>query len=309
MYELRVLTGLHRGAALPLIGQQWNLGNDDNADLALFDPGIRPKHCRLIQLENGWGLESEQGKITDNEGHKVDKIDLLSVNASFALSGIWMSIVDANTPWQQYEEDELITQNIEDASNSPKKTAKSPKRTKSLINFTLGFLSAGAIVATSTWASLNTSSFDKPQATKKQEETKPAEQLLPNLSTEPEVISQLRTMLQARELDSLVQVKSSNNQIVINGAIDDSDRDRLTRMLKRFNKQFYTSIKITNQTSELPVNLPFKIVQITSGSMGSVVTNTGKRLFVGDELNGMRLMSVSENKIIFKGKQDYEVNW
>ena len=33
MYELRVLDGLHQGAALPLFGEQWSLGANADADL------------------------------------------------------------------------------------------------------------------------------------------------------------------------------------------------------------------------------------------------------------------------------------
>lgn len=46
LYELRVLTGLHRGAALPLNGEQWSIGSSAGADLALYDPGIRTGTAR-----------------------------------------------------------------------------------------------------------------------------------------------------------------------------------------------------------------------------------------------------------------------
>lgn len=42
MFELRVLSGLHQGAALPLIGEQWLIGADAEHDLALYDPASPP---------------------------------------------------------------------------------------------------------------------------------------------------------------------------------------------------------------------------------------------------------------------------
>ncbi|MEI8632341.1 hypothetical protein P4S72_10710 [Vibrio sp. PP-XX7] len=80
-------------------------------------------------------------------------------------------------------------------------------------------------------------------------------------------------------------------------------------MLERFHKQYTTTVTIDNQVGVTSTQLPFEITQITSGKMGSVVTNNGKRLFVGDELNGIRLVSIDHNKVIFKGKHNYEVIW
>ncbi|MDH2435702.1 FHA domain-containing protein [Pokkaliibacter sp. MBI-7] len=294
MYELRVLTGLHRGAALPLIGEQWLIGADENADLVLFDPGIKPEHCRLQWQEDSWALTALQGKVTDAEGHRLESIEALRANMAFAINGIWLTVVDANTPWP-VEDDEPI------AAASQVATVPAQAR-RSVVPFVLGFLSAAAIVATSTWAALS------PAPEQPAVNTQSASNKM-SLSSSTDVEQQLKQMLNDRELGDKVKVRVHGQQVLLTGALSRDEQDLVKRMLSRFQKRFTTPLLVDNQISTLSLKLPFDIVQITSGPMGHVVTSDGRRLFVGDELDGIRLVSIEASKVTFKGKQDYEVTW
>ncbi|PXF32314.1 hypothetical protein WH50_05215 [Pokkaliibacter plantistimulans] len=294
MYELRVLTGLHRGAALPLIGEQWLIGADENADLVLFDPGIKPEHCRLQWQEGNWALTALQGKVTDAEGHRLESIEALGANVAFAINGIWLTVVDANTPWP-VEDDEPI------AATNPVATAPVQAR-RSVVPFVLGFLSAAAIVATSTWAALSPAP-ERPAVNSQNASNKMS------LSSSTDVEQQLKQMLNDRELGDKVKVRVHGQQVLLTGALSRDEQDLVKRMLSRFQKRFTTPLLVDNQISTLSLTLPFEIVQITSGPMGHVVTSDGRRLFVGDELDGIRLVSIEASKVTFKGKQDYEVTW
>ena len=55
--------------------------------------------------------------------------------------------------------------------------------------------------------------------------------------------------------------------------------------------------------------LPFKISQIVGGPNGHVVLEEGSRLFVGDEVDGLRLVLIDNSKVVFDGEQRYEVGW
>lgn len=295
MYELRVLTGLHRGAALPLVGEQWILGADEDTDLVLFDPGIKPQHCRLEWQEEGWVLTAMQGKITDAEGHRLDALPALRPNMAFSLNGIWMTIVEANTPWP--------SDDVEVSAVPSPAPATPPAARRSGVPFFLGFLSAAAIVATSAWATLT------PVPTPALAPAPEAEPNKPVLSVATDVEQQLRRMLVDRELGNKVHIEARDQHIVLNGALSLDERELVNRMLTRFQQRFSTSLAIDNQISALSLTLPFEIAQITSGPMGSVVTGDGKRLFIGDELNGVRLVAIDSNKVLFKGDQDFEVIW
>lgn len=98
MFELRVLTGLHRGAALPLCGNAWRIGAADDADLVLYDPGIAPYHGQLEKTADGWALSAQDGALCNAEGHTVEQIDALPPGTPFALGQIWLCIVAADTP-------------------------------------------------------------------------------------------------------------------------------------------------------------------------------------------------------------------
>lgn len=98
MFELRVLTGLHRGAALPLYGNAWRIGAADDADLVLYDPGIAPYHGQLEKSADGWALSAQDGTVCNAEGHAVEQIDALPPGTPFSLGQIWLCIVAAETP-------------------------------------------------------------------------------------------------------------------------------------------------------------------------------------------------------------------
>jgi len=55
--------------------------------------------------------------------------------------------------------------------------------------------------------------------------------------------------------------------------------------------------------------LPFKILQIVGGPNGHVVLDQGSRLFVGDEVEGLRLVLIDNTKVVFDGLQRFEVRW
>lgn len=55
MLELRILTGLHRGAALPLDGDAIRIGNAPENDIVLLDPGMPAVACTIYRsAESSW---------------------------------------------------------------------------------------------------------------------------------------------------------------------------------------------------------------------------------------------------------------
>ena len=57
------------------------------------------------------------------------------------------------------------------------------------------------------------------------------------------------------------------------------------------------------------MELPFRIVQITTGSRANIVTDDGQRLFIGDEVDELRLVSITGNQIEFSGRENIKVSW
>lgn len=61
IFELRVLSGLHQGAALPLFGECWSIGASEEADLGLYDPGVHVRHAQLQRTGEHWSLQAQEG--------------------------------------------------------------------------------------------------------------------------------------------------------------------------------------------------------------------------------------------------------
>ena len=79
MFELRVLDGLHQGAALPLFGGQWLIGAHPDADLSLYDEGIAERHVLLRCIEQRWSVQAEEGLVRAGDGRLLAQIaDLMA---------------------------------------------------------------------------------------------------------------------------------------------------------------------------------------------------------------------------------------
>jgi type III secretion protein D len=66
---------------------------------------------------------------------------------------------------------------------------------------------------------------------------------------------------------------------------------------------------IENRIREVETGIPFDIVQVTSGRYGNIVTDTGDRLFVGDQFLGYQLIAIQEHHVIFSGKSRVTIAW
>ena len=81
------------------------------------------------------------------------------------------------------------------------------------------------------------------------------------------------------------------------------------RMLQRFEKDYETDFVLQDQVSSGAAGLPFVIVQIIAGPRGHLVMEDGRRLHVGDKLDGLRLVRIDNERILFDGVRRYEVAW
>ncbi len=100
MYELRILNGLHRGAALPLDGAAVTIGTSEDADVVLADHGIADEHAVLASDGDGWLLSATGGKVyTELQRHGQDNVALAAGDCA-QLGDIWLMIALQDAPWQ-----------------------------------------------------------------------------------------------------------------------------------------------------------------------------------------------------------------
>lgn len=309
MFELRVLTGLHRGAALPLCGNAWRIGAADDADLVLYDPGIAPYHSQLEKTADGWTLNSQDGAVCDAEGHTVEQIESLPPGTPFVLGQIWLCIVAADTPWPEENEPDPVAE--EDASSAevtpnapPVPSSPSPPVAAPRLPLWAKacYLMLGALLVVMIGSWLLQESVAMPAAPPPQDTRKP-------LNTLPQLEGTLRMMLQERELSTSVKVAAYQDRLTLTGQIVPEEQKKLERMLAQLHQRYRTTLSVDNRTQLKTEQLPFQIVQVTSGARANVVTADGQRFFIGDEIDNLRLVRIDEHQIEFSGRQQITVNW
>ncbi|MEN5032562.1 type III secretion system inner membrane ring subunit SctD [Pseudomonas sp. Ps21-P2] len=328
MFELRVLTGLHQGAALPLVGEQWGIGADADQDLALHDPGVEQLHCRLQRQGEGWLLNAADGSIADEEGH-LHASTLLTPNTAFVLGSVWLCVSPAQAPWPSLPA--VIPQAKSEQTSQPEAPASAPlekvesrsrffnRTTGVVIGVLLGIAGSAWSLSRSAAPSSDAMAIStpaqqlakqepvRPSTTKGKTTDQPASKRI-RLTSVDDVKRQLNTMLSERLLSD-VSVEQTPEGLALSGNLKPESQLVYQRMLQRFKDRYDTPVTLIDNVAAGTSGLPFTIVQIMSGPHAHLVTADGRRLYVGDELAGLRLTRIDDNRIQFDGDRHYEVSW
>ena len=119
---------------------------------------------------------------------------------------------------------------------------------------------------------------------------------------------QLNIMLSDRLLSD-IYVQRTPEGLALSGNLKTESQLVYQRMLQRFKDRYDSPIALIDNVTVTSNGLPFTIVQIMSGPHAHLVTADGHRLYVGDELQGLRLTRIDDNRIQFDGERHYEMNW
>ena len=289
LFELRVLSGLHEGAALPLFGECWSIGAHQDADLELYDPGVAARHARLHGLAGRWTVQAQEGLLQDDAGTVRAQIADLAPGRAFAIGGIRLCVADTQSAWL----DEPA-----DAVAQPGAPVTAGSKSKWLAP---GVLVLVPILMALAWQPMGTAPALAPKPSPASNKRQ--------LATTAQVHQQLLKMLIERDLGNTVRLQVAADRITLGGEVGQDSLALVSRMLERFEVQFETPVAIINQVQQASTVLPFRIVQIIGGPKAHVVLADGRRLFFGDEVQGLRLTAIDNRRVLFEGRQRHEVNW
>lgn len=299
MFELRVLDGLRQGAALPLFGEQWSIGAHADADLILNDPGVVEQHARLRLIDANWLVQAEAGLLRDPEGQVLAQIARLELNVPFSVGGVRLCVTLAEQPWPQPAAPAPVSLlPAHEPAQAMKLSSISHSQQRRLISLVLVVTAIIVAVGMVSTGEREAQASLMPSVVQKQE-----------LASSFEVRQQLLKMLSERELTQRVTLQVINGQVALSGDVSQDDVELVARMLSRFGEQFDSSVPVISRVRVHDGALPFRIVQIVGGPNGHVVLEEGGRLFVGDEVEGLRLVLIDNSKVVFDGAQRYEVRW
>lgn len=309
MFELRVLSGLHQGAALPLFGERWSIGANEAADLALYDPGIEGRHASLRHLAGCWSVQAEEGLVCNSAGDTLAQIADLALNVPFSLAGIQICVCADGQPWPAQTQEPAPTAAPEPtpvsaAVSEPVLKARKPARKPMDPGRRRLFATLALVCLVILAIALNSGRDPQPQAS-----LIPPEDLRTTLKTPFDVRQQLLKMLRERELATQLRLVAGNDFVALAGEASPEAVELAARMINRFREQFDTQVVIVNEVVERSDQLPFSIVQIIGGPKGHVVLDDGRRIFLGDEVDGLRLIAIDNSKVVFDGPRRYEVKW
>lgn len=310
MKELRILNGLSRGSAFPLDEDKISLGASLDADIFISDPGIYERHAIFSIDPEG----QEVGYRVDlfNEDASESIAETISLNVPYEIAGIWVCIAEEDTPWNMQLPEAPVDEIEEDQSHIdiPEVTAKTKSRPKIPIIpiifvstiFTLSFkMLAFANIddVNSDKENLNENNFTEETTYSTHVKRDGNDKLL---------IKKFKSMLMERELKGLV-LKPEAKKWILSGSITEINKNKLNRMIKRFEAENKFSFTIEDNTNFVSKTLPFKLTRIVSGPYGHVITDTGERLSVGGTIDGYTLKSVGRKKVVFQGKNTIELVW
>jgi type III secretion protein D len=100
MYELRILSGLHRGATLPLDDNPLVIGASEDADVVLVDPGIEERHATLALNENGWLLSALDGVLRSFDSNQSESLIDLAEGDFARVGSVWLTVVEQGAAWE-----------------------------------------------------------------------------------------------------------------------------------------------------------------------------------------------------------------
>ncbi len=344
MYELRILSGLHRGAMLPLDDNSLLVGASEDADVVLVDDGVKPRHAMLSRAGSGWLLTAEEGDIfgADSNLRQV-AIDLAP--GDFARLGeIWIAIVAQDAPWGRHPAvpvdvqfdaeaaDEPAAPELNDAAaldsvpparqEQPDSPAPARKRRRMLLvpvmaTVVLSAAAAYALAPKSTQpegAARNQADMAlSPEGKRAKLAAAAAEALNPaaakQVLTPKELAKAFRKQLADVDLLKRFDLSLDEKKWTMQADLDDEETARFERILPKFMRQHHIAFPVSAKIVSAENMLPFKIRQVISGANANVVTQDGQRLYVGEEYLGVRVVAIQDNRLSFAGKRKIEINW
>lgn len=299
MYELRVLDGQRQGAALPLFGEQWSIGAQADADLVLNDPGVAEQHALLRFFEANWSVQAQAELLYGAAGQAMAQIPNLALNVPFLVGSVRLCVTLADQPWPEpVAPAAAAVPSPDEPVQALMLSAIAPSQQKRLISLVLVMAIIIAVVGMVSTGEHEAQASLMPAVAGKQE-----------LASPIDVRQQLVKMLGERELNPRIGLQVINGQVVLSGDVSQEDVELVSRMLSRFGEQFDSAVPVISRVRVRDEALPFRVVQIVGGPNGHVVLEEGSRLFLGDQIDGLRLVLIDNSKVVFDGAQRYEVLW
>jgi type III secretion protein D len=300
--ELRVISGLHRGAVMELdadIGEI-TIGARPHSefDVLLADAGIATQHCRIRLVGGRLQIEPLEGKVCDAQGRPLAQAAFVERGSTYRLGDVWIGFFHEDDPTTEAP---LTPPPVVSATRYPRSKA-------SIIAVTLvATLLPIAWFMSMAWGSASDRPPQNALAGTQTRETAPVESRMAPASP-AKLAEEFTKALVERDLRDRLDLQFQPTRWEIRGSLDADERQRFERFLVRFTETHKPTFLIKVSLVTPAELLPFGVVEVITGKGAAIVTDSGERLMVGDSLQGWKLLSVDSGKVIFSGRQRVEVS-
>lgn len=93
-----------------------------------------------------------------------------------------------------------------------------------------------------------------------------------------------------------------NKTVTFEGYLAKDELANLTADISDFTQRYQNLVHVNVKIKDAFSSLPFKILQVTTGSPGMIVTEDGRKVFEGGVLDGMKVEKITPTEIVFSGK-------
>ena len=302
--ELRVVSGLHRGAVMDLDGEAESLGigTSPQADILMADAGIAALHCRLVVRGGRWFIEPVDGRVQDEAGRLLEAATAIVPGASYRLSDVWIAFQLAGEAVAPVP----VTTTQREAGHAEAADARYPRLRTSLAGgvLALALVPLAAWLVSSAWGRTEQRPANVPAAAvAAAAATNEARAGLPASTLAEEFTRGLAD----RELADKLDLSLGAERWDIRGSLNPEEQHSFERLLVRFMEDRKPEFVINVNLMTPAESLPFKVIEVISGKSAAIVTDAGERIAVGETVQGYRLTAVETGKAVFTGKRRIEV--
>jgi len=337
MYELRILSGLHRGATLPLGDESHLVGASEDADVVLVDDSIKTRHAMLSRTDAGWVLSAEEGSLFGADSNLRQTLIDVMPGDFVRLGDIWITIVRQDASWEApppvpvdvvfdaASEDDDPSEAASPTSNMPPLATDQEsgagrrlgRRMLAIPVMAMVVLSAAAAYALAPESlqeeNLSKQAFDpmNGQMTPEKWSGKQADPAVGagRTLTATELSAAFRKRLADAELLQYFDMTLNDKSWTMQANLNSERTARFERILQGFLREHQITFPVNAKLVSVEAMLPFKIHQVVTGANASVVTREGQRLYVGEEYRGVRVVAIQDNHLTFAGKRKIEMDW
>ena len=313
--ELRILSGLHRGASLPLGGERYVIGSSDDADVVLLDPGVADRHATLRHDGERWLLAALEGSVRAAGSDAELEEYHLAPGDSARIGAVWIGISGALASWSEPPPALPASvagpgpgaepgQGARPAAQVPPASAAAASKRRSRAMWVP--VAAGTVLAGVASLAFSARSAPAPAMP-----APAALAVVPQVSrpTPAGLAQAFRKRLADVDMLRRFELQLDEGEWRMKGALDEEETLRFRRILADFVKANEIKFPIDVQLGGADTLLPFQIQQLVTGNQASIVTSDGQRLYPGDEYKGVRLTAIDGNRITFAGRGPIEVRW